>query len=329
MEAKDIHLEQGKNRIRVLIVSPSLSEGGSEKFAARLASYLVSRGFVVSIAIVNDREGYEVPEDVDVLKLGRKSRWSLFRVIVNLRKMVRRQDPHIVFGVVDSVNRLIGMSFPFSRRFLSVMRVADNLNNVASNGESKLLAYIIGHLSAFSMRRADLIIANSKGLLSQLEEKSVVEDKRLFLSMNSLNLSDQPPKWGRLSGEGWTLISVGRLSKQKRYDLLLDAIARLQEEMKINYLILGQGPEEASIRRMIEEKGLLDSVELTGFVSNPVDYLARADLFLMASDHEGLPNALIEAQSIGIPAVSTDCDFGPREVIEDGITGSLVPVLQP
>jgi glycosyltransferase involved in cell wall biosynthesis len=71
--------------------------------------------------------------------------------------------------------------------------------------------------------------------------------------------------------------------------------------------------------------GLQDHVELLGFCDNPYALLRQADLFLMSSDHEGLPNALIEAQGMGLPAVSTDCPHGPREIIRDQQTGLLVP----
>ena len=71
--------------------------------------------------------------------------------------------------------------------------------------------------------------------------------------------------------------------------------------------------------------GLTAHVHLAGFVDNPYAWMAASDLFALTSDYEGLPNALIEAQGLGLPAVSTDCPFGPNEIIEPGVTGLLVP----
>jgi glycosyltransferase involved in cell wall biosynthesis len=90
--------------------------------------------------------------------------------------------------------------------------------------------------------------------------------------------------------------------------------------------ICGDGPLREKTSRDIAARGLGDSVKLLGFQQNPYALMRQATVFVMTSDHEGLPNALIEAQGLGIPAVSTRCPYGPDEIIEDGKTGILVNV---
>jgi glycosyltransferase involved in cell wall biosynthesis len=136
--------------------------------------------------------------------------------------------------------------------------------------------------------------------------------------------AEPPPR--EFSAGRLTLISVGRLTPQKRFDVLLQALARVRRDFDVRLWICGEGPLRRRIARWITELGLEDGVEMPGFCDNPFALIRQADLFVMTSDFEGLPNALIEAQGLGLPAVATDCPYGPAEIIEDGVTGRLVPM---
>jgi glycosyltransferase involved in cell wall biosynthesis len=93
--------------------------------------------------------------------------------------------------------------------------------------------------------------------------------------------------------------------------------------------ILGEGAERAALERQIDALGLSGRVLLPGFVADPDPWYASADLFVLSSDYEGFGNVLVEAMEHGVPIVSTDCDFGPREILEGGRWGRLVPVGDP
>src|SRR5690606_19607980 len=122
-------------------------------------------------------------------------------------------------------------------------------------------------------------------------------------------------------------LSIGRLVYQKGFDDLLRAFAEVHAKMpELNLLILGNGPLEADLRALAHELNISDHVHLIGFRPNPIDYMKRASLFVMSSRHEGFGNVLVEALSAGIPVVSTDCDYGPSEILEQGRYGALVPV---
>jgi glycosyltransferase involved in cell wall biosynthesis len=94
-------------------------------------------------------------------------------------------------------------------------------------------------------------------------------------------------------------------------------------------IILGDGPLRTELQNLIESFGLVDTIELLGYVENPLKYFARADVFILSSLVEGMPNVLVEAMMCGCTPVSTDCPTGPRELLQDGKYGYLVPMRDP
>ena len=122
------------------------------------------------------------------------------------------------------------------------------------------------------------------------------------------------------------VIAVGRLVAVKDYPSLIRAFAVVRRKHDVRLMILGEGEDRPQLESLIVELGLADCVALPGFEANPYAYMAWAALFVLSSISEALPTALIEAMAVGTPVVATDCKCGPREVLQDGRFGALVPV---
>lgn len=124
------------------------------------------------------------------------------------------------------------------------------------------------------------------------------------------------------------IVSVGRLEKQKNFELLIKAFAKaFVEEKNIRLVIYGEGSQRPILERIIDQLGLADRVELPGIKKDILSKIDGSIMFVMSSDYEGIPNALMEAMGIGLPVISTDCPCGgPRMLIENGVNGVLVPV---
>ncbi len=185
----------------------------------------------------------------------------------------------------------------------------------------------------FCYNKADVIIAN---------HSAVAEDIALITGI-PLNLIHVIPN-GTVSeflyeqakkdpGHPWlknkdcpVILAIGRLTKQKDFHTLIRAFHIVRRQLDTKLIILGEGKERPVLLSLILELGLMDSIDLYGYVENPYSFLKRADLFVLSSAWEGLPNALIEAMALGIPSVATDCKSGPREILENGRFGALVPV---
>ncbi len=133
-----------------------------------------------------------------------------------------------------------------------------------------------------------------------------------------------------LNGAGGALvIAVGRLAPQKDFGTLIRAFALVRAHIPCRLLILGEGPDRTALEALTRSLGVEADIAFPGFLENPHALVRRADLFVLSSLFEGLPNALIEAVALGVPCVSTDCLSGPREILLDGRGGILVPVGDP
>jgi len=181
--------------------------------------------------------------------------------------------------------------------------------------------------------KADGIVTVSRGLADELTSQMSIPRDRVTPIYNpaftpdleSLSSATPTHRWLRKKGLS-VILAVGRLEKQKDHPTLLRAFARLAGRPGMRLVILGKGPERASLEALVRELGLEGKVDMPGWEPNPFAFMSRARLFVLSSRWEGFGNVLVESLACGCPVVSTDCPTGPREILEDGRWGALVPV---
>jgi glycosyltransferase involved in cell wall biosynthesis len=179
----------------------------------------------------------------------------------------------------------------------------------------------------------DGIIAVSQGVAQdfaqllhwQVDRLTVIPNPIVTPELSSLALAPIDHPW---LGEGDPplIMGAGRIEPQKDFPMLIRAFARVRERRPCRLMILGEGSSRPAIERLAGELGVARDVAMPGFVVNPYAYLSRAQLFVLSSAWEGLPTVLAEALALGVPVVATDCPSGPREILDDGRYGALVPV---
>ena len=310
--------------IHVLVVSTTLNHGGAQRFVSTLLRHLDRAVIRPSLCLLRDDIGYPLPDDVKVYPFSYHRPWHFPRTVQQLRTVIDTVRPDVVLSNVNSTSLVCGVAL---RRCHHQPVWVARIGSDPAQRDTLLRAAIARRTYA----RANRFVVNSRGLIDGLGNQYPASKDRIDVILNPTDFGDieryaaVAPEHTKPDGIP-LLVAVGRLAREKRYDTLLDAFVRLRARRDARLWICGDGPLRMSLQRRIDRQGLARSVRLLGHRRNPYNVLRQATLFVMSSEFEGLPNALIEAQGLGIPAVSTRCPYGPDEIIEDGQTGLLVPV---
>jgi N-acetylgalactosamine-N,N'-diacetylbacillosaminyl-diphospho-undecaprenol 4-alpha-N-acetylgalactosaminyltransferase len=306
----------------VMIMANSLHHGGAERFTSRLISGLDPEMVSVRLVLLRDEISYPLPEAVPVEILGYQSFKDLPKAIYRLRRLFNRCSPAVVLGTGSAVNTVIGFTLKtLSCRPAWVARMDTNPFR-----RDLMLRRIV-------LRRwlplADALVANSKGLKDALVRWYPKARHKIHCIYNPVDFNrldgqaGEPADWSP-AGDGPLLVTVGRASHVKGWEFLLEVFAQLVTSKPAELLFCGDGPLLGELKEKARQMKLQSRVHFPGHRDNPFSIFPQADLFLLASEAEGLPNALIEAQGLGLCAVSSRCDYGPDEIVIHGRTGLLV-----
>lgn len=313
--------------MNILVITPSLARGGSERVVSLLTQEWV-KTHSVRVALFN-ANGQVFPVGGDLIDLNlppRSSRLAkilqFFLRIYRLYKLFKSQRPDRIFSFMESAN------LP-SIVAANIIGISDRLV-VSVHNNPKFFPSFYRMLMPTFYRHARTTVAVSAGIRDQLQMMGISlhclkvipnpVDSSMW-KMSSLNYGQVEPNWIRSEP---FFLAVGRLEPQKGFDLLIDAI-KLLDVQKARLVILGEGNERVRLQELIRQEGLGERVLLPGAMANPVLAYQKALFYVMSSRHEGWPMVLTEAMAAGCPVVSFACDYGPGEIIEHGVSGLLVP----
>ncbi|MBI1945844.1 MAG: glycosyltransferase [Deltaproteobacteria bacterium] len=314
----------------VLFVRPNLSQGGADRVTRTLLRALPRDRFTPSLALVSDvgelREG--LPNDVPVHILG-GGRASLSGG--RLARTVEQLRPDVVFSTSGGTNlpTILAVEATGHR-----CRVGVSERNVLFHGGMTPKRAIATAAKRILYPLADVVTAVSDGVANDLAHELALPRARVQVVYNPV-VTDEVSSGARMpcahrffaNDEVPVLLGVGRLVREKGFDVLLRAFARVRRARRTRLVLLGEGGLRGDLIALAAALGVQDDVDLPGFDTNPFKYMARASVFVLSSRHEGLPGALIQAMACGAPSISTDCPSGPSEIIEHpGTDGLLVPV---
>lgn len=321
--------------MKIAVVTPVYAIAGVPLAQIRFAKALAARGHDVELII-----GYVPPHltlpamaAVNVRILGCS---NVRKMLIPLWRYFRSAVPEVVFSAEDHQTAIVLIAaiasgskakISGSSRVLPTDRQAYSTRLLSRGGLLRLAMGLVMH-------RADALTCVSKDMVEHYRRVfrhaphvsvyNIIVDSAARARM----LEPVDHEW-MVDKKHPVVISAGTFTERKGFADLIEAMGLLSHRKDLRLIILGEGPLRASFEQQVQRLGLSDRVSLPGNVANPLKYFYRADVFVLSSYAEGLPNVLVEAMACGCTPVSTDCPTGPREVLLDGKYGYLVPMRDP
>lgn len=311
-----------KNISKIVMYIDMMAHGGAQRVMGNLANFFVNEG--VEIVLVNDfklkesEAQYSIDHRINRVYLQNKNEGNLLKkniVRINgLRKLVKKEKPDLVLSFLGRPNKRMLIA-TIGLRTKKVVSVRNDPNKEYGN-------------CLFNKWIAGILFNLADGCVFQTAEaqnyfpKSVI-NKSLII----VNPVDSQFYLQERNGNGENIISIGRLEPQKNNELLIRAFKKIEINFPNEKLVFyGTGSMLSSLQQLTADLGIKNKVIFAGDTNCVSEKLRNCKLFVLSSDYEGMPNALMEAMASGTPCISTDCPCGgPKELIKNGVSGILVP----
>ncbi|UII76121.1 glycosyltransferase [Flagellimonas sp. HMM57] len=316
---------------KVLFLHPDLRGGGAEKVLVNLLNTLSREKYELTLLSIFD-EGVNkelLKNDIKYLSILNKvfTGWSILQKIFSQKFLFRKcvqQEYDVIIAYLEGVpTRVIGGCANPATKLISWVHV-----DLTDFDISKV--YRSQNEMQRTYQKMDAVVGVSEKAMLSIANLVKIPKEKLHVIHNVVD-TDLILKQGKepvtdisFSKDAINLCSVGRLTQQKGYKRLINAMAMLvKENIPVHLYLLGQGELEEDIKRQINELGLQDIITLLGFHKNPHKYVQKCDVFVCSSYQEGFSTAVTESVLLGTPVLTTDC-AGMNEILEDGTVGMIV-----
>lgn len=312
----------------IAVLLPDLRPGGAERLHVNLA-HEWSRAGIRTDFVLRRPQGELLeclPDDSLVADL-RSPR--VRNVLFPLVRYLKTRKPDALIAAMWPLTVIAPLAARLARFQGRVIVSEHSPLSLAYSKKGKLHESIMRGSQRLGYPVADARVAVSSGIADDLARLSRLDRGEFTVIHNPAALgrvsTDVPCPAPLSAVSGPVILTVGTLKPVKRHDLLIEAFSQLPESLGATLCIVGEGQTRSNLERQISALGLEGKVLLPGYAADPGPWYAHADLFVLSSDYEGFGNVLVEAMEYGLPIVTTDCPVGPREILENGRYGTLVP----
>lgn len=285
----------------------------------------------------------EVPSDVPVVNFrDSKLDWRLerFRLVPKLAAIIRRRNIALVLSALETSNifsAVLRKILPSLRVILSYHVNLSGYQRVTGGENFRFFGMPMTWYVKRLYPWADVVVSPSRGCSDDLVTSYGLPAEKSRWIHNPIDLAMLKSKAREPLNESWlkgripvlTASGTHRWVDTKGFDLLVQALHGIPAGRRPRLLLIGEGPQKNQVEALIDKLGLSPWIRCLGYQANPWKYISRSDLFVCSSRFETFSLVLAEAMAVGTPVLSADCDYGPREIIEQGRNGRLVPPENP
>jgi glycosyltransferase involved in cell wall biosynthesis len=311
---------------------PGLHGGGAERIVLNLTEGIAERGLPVDLVLAAavGPLSEQVARGVRLVDLASP---RVLRSIRPLARYLRRERPRAMISSMSHANLVALWAAKLAGTGTPVVVTEHNTMSQSALQQGRLERALWPPVLRAFYPWASHVVAVSCDAADDFARSVGMSRERVQVIYNPVIMPDIEARAGRVPEHPWfrpgeppVILGIGRLTRQKDFPTLVRAFAELRRQRSARLIILGEGEDLAALEALVADLGLRNDVQLPGFRDNPLGYLAASALFVLSSAWEGLPTVLIEALAVGTRVVSTDCRSGPREILQDGRLGTLVPV---
>lgn len=307
--------------MRICMLVPSLGSGGAERTVSYLCDYAVRQGHTVDVVSLTDIKFYDLPENVPFIPLSNeKIEKNLIKRIIRaidrckkFKKYVKENKPDVIFGVL----------------YVALYCAIIGAKNIPLIGSERAAPEMITEklkikIRDYSFKRCNGMIFQTQAVKNYYKQHSKLDGVVIPNAVgNKIAYEYEEPCKEREK----EIVAVGRLVPQKDYKTLLSAFEKVFRKHKdFNLIIFGEGEQKQELLQFLNNLTCKDNVVFMGAQKDALRRVYTSTCYVMTSKNEGMPNALMEAMAVGTPVVSTDCNYGPDELIINNENGQLVPV---
>ncbi|APY07145.1 hypothetical protein BWZ20_01980 [Winogradskyella sp. J14-2] len=308
----------------IAFVIGALSPGGAERVITNLSNNLIEDFKVTIITFIESDPFYALNDSVNVISCFKEltnpksflgSLKLNYAILKKVSKITKQEKVDLLIGFITQANIKAVLAAKLNRIPCLISERNDPLKNDIPRFWVILRKYIYP--------KADCLIVQTEKVKQVYERLIKKTEMEVLPNPISTELSKLRKEYS--ADRENIILSVGTFNNDKRQERIIDAFYKLQLS-NWQLLLIGEGPNESKLKALIKELNLEDKVTMLPKIKNVHDYYNKASIFAFASKAEGFPNVLLEAMHFGLPSLSTDCNYGPSELITNGENGFLAPV---
>lgn len=317
--------------MKVSFLMRSAQGGGAERVMISLANSFVEKGYDIDFLFVHAEGPFlkELNKDINVIDLkSKRAIYSLIKLYIYLFK----NKPDTLISALNYINLIAIFSclFLFFKKPKVIITEHGTLSAVSKGlkGTGKAVPKLMKFLYPYATK----IVCVSNGVADDLAEQLDIDRKKIVTIYNPINFENINYKKDIPLDHPWArdnipiVLGAGRLVDVKNFPLLINAFLKVRAKIHCRLVIIGEGEKRQDLEKIIASSPFSDDILLYGFTDNPYQWMKLAEVFVLSSNTEGLPTVLIEALACGAKVISTDCPSGPREILDNGKFGVLIPI---